>query len=231
VNQLRTKAIVLSRTDYGEADRVVTLLTNDHGKITVMARGVRRIKSKLAGGIELFSIADIGFLPGKNGGMGTLISARLITYYDRIVHQIDRVQLGYELIRLLHRATEDQTEIEYFDLLQAALISLNDEGIAVELIQVWFRSQLLKLAGHTPNLITDEGGNKLESTNKYSFNFDTVGFHEDENGRFSSRHIKLLRLLFSGSNPTMLSHIEGLGELLPECAPLIQTMLQTYIRI
>ena len=52
---LRTKAIVLRRTDYGEADRILQLLTPS-GKRSVIARGVRKEKSKLAGGIELFSV-------------------------------------------------------------------------------------------------------------------------------------------------------------------------------
>ena len=55
---LRTKAIVLRRTDYGEADRILQLLTPS-GKRSVIARGVRKEKSKLAGGIELFSVSDV----------------------------------------------------------------------------------------------------------------------------------------------------------------------------
>ena len=54
----RTRAIVLRRTNYGEADRVVQLLTVE-GRRSVMARGVRKEKSKLAGGIELFAVSDV----------------------------------------------------------------------------------------------------------------------------------------------------------------------------
>lgn len=45
-----TDAIILTRTDYGEADRIITLLTPGHGKLRLIAKGVRRIRSKLAGG-------------------------------------------------------------------------------------------------------------------------------------------------------------------------------------
>ena len=48
-------AIVLRRTDFGEADRIVNLLTSE-GKISAIARGARRQKSKLAGGIEIFAV-------------------------------------------------------------------------------------------------------------------------------------------------------------------------------
>ena len=54
----RTQAVVLRRTNYGEADRILQLLTPD-GRRSVMARGVRKEKSKLAGGIELFAVSDV----------------------------------------------------------------------------------------------------------------------------------------------------------------------------
>lgn len=50
---LRTQAIVLRRTNYGESDRILNLLTPE-GKVSVIARGVRKEKSRLAGSIELF---------------------------------------------------------------------------------------------------------------------------------------------------------------------------------
>jgi DNA repair protein RecO (recombination protein O) len=110
VNQILTRGIVLSRTDYGEADRILTLLTPDQGKIRLIAKGVRKIKSKLAGGIELFSVSDVTFIRGR-GDIGTLVSARLDTHYGTIVKDIERVQLGYDLIKQINKSTEDQPEM------------------------------------------------------------------------------------------------------------------------
>jgi DNA repair protein RecO (recombination protein O) len=73
MQQLQTRGIILSRTDFGEADRILTVLTPQQGKLRLMAKGVRKIKSKLAGGIELFSVSDITYIRGK-GELGTLIS-------------------------------------------------------------------------------------------------------------------------------------------------------------
>jgi DNA repair protein RecO len=230
VNQLQARAIVLSRTDYGEADRIITVLTHEHGKLSLMARGVRRVKSKLAGGIELFSVAEISYIKGR-GQIDTLTSARLVHYYESIVQSIDRVQLGYELIKQLHRATEDQTEAEYFELLESAFIALDTQAISTELIRLWFQAQLLRYAGHSPNLRTDTAGNKLIADKLYSFDFDDVAFTVHPEGQFGSDHIKFLRLVFSGNPPQVLSQIDGLDSLLPSCIPLVQTMLQTYIRI
>src|ERR1700752_4542275 len=108
IKQTITSAIVLSRTSYQEADRILTLLTPDYGKLRVLAKGVRKSKSKMAGGIELFSIAEIGFIRGK-GEMGTLTSSRLIKHFGTIVQDITRTTAGYEIIRVLNKTTEDQT--------------------------------------------------------------------------------------------------------------------------
>src|SRR5215467_6436426 len=103
MNQLNTSSIILARTDFGEADRILTLLTPDYGKLRLMAKGVRRVKSKLAGGIELFSVSDISLMRGR-GDIGTLVSSRLVVHYRHIVEDIDRTMLGYELTRQLNRA-------------------------------------------------------------------------------------------------------------------------------
>ena len=79
----RMKAIVLRRTNYGEADRIVQLLT-PLGRRAVMARGVRREKSKLAGGIELFAVCDVVIGKGK-GELGVLTSARADQFFRHIL--------------------------------------------------------------------------------------------------------------------------------------------------
>jgi DNA repair protein RecO (recombination protein O) len=225
VKQIITKGIVLGRTDYGEADRIITILTPDQGKLRLMARGVRRVKSKLAGGIELFSISDITYMPGK-GDIGTLISSRLDKHYGNIVKDINRVQVGYDLIKQLNKATEDEPEEEYFHLLNESFTALNNETIDLELIKIWFQAQLLKLSGHTPNLQTDTEGRKLEANRKYNFDFDNMSFTGHPSGRFTADHIKVLRLLFSDHPPEALAQVQGIDKLFNNCRPILQSLTQ-----
>lgn len=220
MKQLVTTAIILQRTDYGEADRILTVLTPDHGKLRLMAKGVRRVKSKLAGGIELFSVSHITFIRGR-GDMGTLASTRLDKHYGTIVQHIDRTMMGYELIKKLHKVTEDEAEAVYFDLLHEAFEALNDPEVPLPLVTFWFTAQLLRLNGHTPNLQTDEAGMKLSATEHYNFDTENMTFVQAENGRFDARHIKFLRLVFAGSSPRALRTIQGIGELLQACRPLL----------
>lgn len=230
MKQLLTHGIILSRTDYGEADRIITLLTPDHGKLRLMAKGVRKVKSKLAGGIELFSVSHITFIQGR-GEVGTLISTRLEKHYGHIVKSIDRVQLGYELIKQLDKATEDEPEADYFDLLQRTFEALDEKDISLDLIRTWFQCNLLKLAGHEPNLRTDVNGRPLQADKQYEFSYDDMAFFERPDGAFGSDHIKFLRLIFNGNQPKILQQIRGIEHMLEASVPLVRTVSLTYLRI
>jgi DNA repair protein RecO (recombination protein O) len=224
MNQIVTQGIILSRTDFGEADRIITLLTPDHGKLRLIAKGVRRIKSKLAGGIELFSVSDITFIRGR-GDIGTLVSSRLRKHYAHIVSDIERTMLGYELIKQLHKATEDEPEPAYFELLGACFAALDDAAIDPRLIRFWFDVQLLRLSGRTPNLQTDTQGSKLEPGQLYDFDADHMAFVRNaETGRFDTDHIKFLRLAFSGNPPKTLQRVEGAATITDKISPIISQM-------
>ena len=125
MNQIQTTGIILSRTDYGEADRIITVLTPNQGKLRLMAKGVRKSNSKLAGGIELFSVSQLSYIKGR-GEISTLVSTRLVKHYGNIVKNIDRVQLGYSIIKMLNKTTEDQPEEAYFELLQKGFEALDE---------------------------------------------------------------------------------------------------------
>ena len=78
-SDLRTRAVVLRRTNYGESDRILNFLTPT-GKVSALARGVRKEKSRLAGGIELFTVSDVVIHQGR-GSLGTLTSAKMLNFY------------------------------------------------------------------------------------------------------------------------------------------------------
>lgn len=228
MNRINTQGIVLTRTDYAEADRILTFLTPDNGKVSVIAKGVRKQKSRLAGGIELFSISDISYIIGRKE-ISTLISTRLVKHYGNIVKDMDRTNAAYEMLKTINKATEDKPEAAYFDLLHNALESLDDSNIGLELIRVWFAAQLLRLAGHTPNLRTRRGGDKLQADQTYDFDFESMSFEPGE--AFDSDQIKFLRLLFSENQPQALQKVKGAAQLSGQSLRLVQPILQTYVRL
>ncbi|HSW99017.1 MAG TPA: DNA repair protein RecO [Candidatus Saccharimonadales bacterium] len=227
MKQLVAPAIILARTDYGEADRILTLLTPELGKLRVLAKGVRRVKSKLAGGIELFSVSTITFIQGRAAGsLGTLVSTRLVKHYGHIVQDLDRTMLGYELIKQLNKTIEDEAEDVYFHLLEQAFEALDDAAVPLAVVRFWFQAQLLRLGGHTPNLHTDAAGNKLEPGLEYDFSLEAMCFSPRSKGRFTASHIKFLRLCFAGNPPKILARVQASEALAAVLAPLVTAMAQ-----
>lgn len=212
---IRTRAIVIRRTNYGEADRILQLLTPDYGKVSVMARGVRREKSKLAGGIELFATTDVTITTGK-GDLGILTGSRLVKFYGTIMHDYDRLTFGYEILKQVSRAADAIDEPAFYDLLEQGFSYLEDNDIQLDFVRVWFWLQLGILLGHGLNLSTDDSGMKLVEDARYNFDESQGVFIYRENGRFTSDHIKLLRLM-SAQSPKVATKVQGVTELLEDC--------------
>lgn len=222
--QIITDCIILSRVDFREADRILTVLTPDRGKVRLIAKGVRRAQSKLAGGIELFSISQVVYLPSR-GEIHTLISSRLQQHYARIVQDIDRTMLTYDILRRTHKITEDAAGSEYFQLLKGCFEGLDDHSVDNNLVELWFGMQLLQMSGQVPNLYTDNAGQKLKIDQTYSFNVDAMSFTPSDRGSFTANHIRLLRVGVSSGSPLHLRKIRDAAIYSTEAAQLTQDLL------
>lgn len=218
----RTKAIVLRRTNYGEADRILSVLTPERGKISAIAKGVRKPKSKLAGGLELLALCDITILEGR-GDMGLITSARIDQFYGDILHEYERMELAYAIIKDINRAAETVSEPEFFYLLRDSLMYLNDTHIDWRLTELWFRLQCAALLGRALNVATDREGNRLAADKHYHYDFGENAFYADIAGRFGEPHIKLLRLAAT-KNPAILRQVSGLDAVLDDCLWLARTL-------
>lgn len=217
VRQLNTKGIILARIDYGEADRILTVLTDDFGKISVISRGARKAKSKLAGGIELFSESHISFIRGR-GEISTLTSSRLITHYGNIARDINRTMSGYKILKVINKTIEDGSGQEYYPVLIKTFDGLNDSGLSTELAQLWFYLQILKISGHSPDFSEEAGA-------KFFFDHTSFKFTPLEGGVFNARHIKLLRLSLRAASPTVLRQIKDADDLMEPCLALTKSMM------
>lgn len=210
----RSRAIVLRRTNYGEADRILDLLTTD-GRVSVMARGVRREKSKLAGGIELFAVCDVVIGEGK-GELGVLTSARLVHFYRHILDDYDRMQFGYETLTQVAKASATLDESEWYDITQKVLAALDVAGVQLALIQTWFYMRVANLLGDELNLASDHKGSALESDKKYRYDSAEKGFIDDLNGQITAEHIKILRLVAT-KDLNVILQVGGIDKYLLDC--------------
>jgi DNA repair protein RecO (recombination protein O) len=220
----RTEAIILRRTNYGEADRILNLLTPERGKLSAIAKGVRKSKSKLAGGLELFATCDITLLGGKSD-MYTVSSARLVKFYGDILKDYDRMQLAYELVKMINRATETVSEPEFYYLLRDSLVYLGELSVDYRVVELWFRLHFAAALGVGLNLAATASGEALQADVRYNFDFGDMAFLPHPSGRFGADHIKLLRLA-QAKDPAILRQVSGLNEVLDECLWLVRALNQ-----
>lgn len=209
MRQQTSPAIVLRRTDYGEADRIVTFLT-PVGKIRAIVKGVRRSKSKMAGGIELFSENTITFMQTR-GDLARIVSTRLETHWEGIVGDLQKMMFGYEAMKILDKRIEDDADRDYYDLLHATLEALSDNELSLSAVQTWFYCRLMILEGTQINTETDSEGTKFSSEMLYDFLPDTMSFQQSAFGRYKPDHIKLIRLL-AQYPPQIMKQVKGISE-------------------
>jgi DNA repair protein RecO (recombination protein O) len=204
-------ALVLSRTNYAESDRIVTFLTKDYGKLRAIAKGVRKERSKLAAGVELFSISEIGFIVGRSE-LATLISARLNSSYHHFLDDLNKVEFGFESLKMLNKLIAEAADSQYFSLTEKLLTALDDKTISLDVATLWWRVNLAQLTGHSLNLQHTIDGSLFKEKQHYIFDQQHGGFVEDPRGTFSDSHIKLLKLA-TNYLPRTLARVKNVNQL------------------
>ena len=196
MRDFKGQAIVLRRTNYGEADRILQMITED-GRLSVLAKGVRKERSRLAGGIELFSLSEVVVHRGK-GDLGVLTGARLIEFYSSICSNLEAMEFAGSCLRDVSKRSEHIDSPEFFSLLAQTLKELNKHLNQMELIRIWWQLNLAQVSGEAPNLRVDTNGNKLLPDKTYSWNSaDNALELSNGHGSINSDHIKLMRLIVS----------------------------------
>ena len=221
---LRTKAIVLRRTDYGEADRILQLLTPS-GKRSVIARGVRKEKSKLAGGIELFSVSDVLIHAGRSD-LGVLTGARLVEYYDALVKDLDLIEQGGNLMKAVSNLSEHVDSPEFFDIVCQVFRVMqkhaeDENGGWKDVLRSWWGLNLLRASGEEVNLRFDTNGEKLVADGRYYWDAENVALAPAKAGRVNAEHIKLMRIMQSGPAELALK-VKGADALIDEVSYIVR---------
>ena len=214
MSTLRTQALIIRRTNYNEADRILKLLT-PQGQMSAMARGVRREKSKLAGGIELFGVSDITLHQGK-GNLDVLTSARLDKFFNHILEDYDRLQFGYEAINLVTKASDQIDDEGWFDILLDVYKGLDVISLPLELVQTSFYLRYAEMSGYGLSLERDVTGAKLVPDKHYMYDVSERGLRPSEQGDITADHIKFMRLV--AVKPLLtVAQIGGVDEILSDC--------------
>lgn len=161
------QGIVLRGYPFGEADRVVVLLSPNNGKLRTVAKGVRRTKSRFGGRLEPFSHVDLVLYEGRN--LDTITQVSMIEPFHRLRGDLDRVVAAATMVEVADAvAQEQESAVRLFLLLQRGLRTLDRTELHSDLVT----SYLLKAAevvGVAPALEHCAGCGRTDDLSRFSF--------------------------------------------------------------
>ena len=150
IRSYRSQAIILGHKDYGEADRILKVFTFEKGKITAIAKGVRRIRSRKAGHLEPFTRVTLLLAKGRN--MDIVTQAETVDNYPGLRTDLQRVGYASYVIEVLDRFTyEEGQNIGIFRLLANTLKRLENHPTPATVVH-YYELRLLDLVGFRPQL-------------------------------------------------------------------------------
>jgi DNA repair protein RecO (recombination protein O) len=167
----KTHAVILRRRDFGDADRILVVYTPTHGKMELIAHGVRKTTSRKAGHLESFSHASLLIAEGRTWGIVT--EATTVESYRHLREDLDQIGRAVYICELVDRFTNvDDENREVWDLLTGVLRALDDSDNASafdpQLLLRWFELHLLALVGFQPQLFHCLGcGKTIEPVENY----------------------------------------------------------------
>ena len=161
------QGIVLRSYPFGEADRVVVLLSPNNGKIRTVAKGVRKTKSRFGGRLEHFTHVDLVLYEGRN--LDTITQVAILEHFPRLRSDLDAVVAAGTMVEAADAvAQEGEATVRLFLLLQRGLKTLESGVRSPDLIT----SFLLKLAdvvGVAPSLLQCASCGRVEGLHRFSF--------------------------------------------------------------
>jgi DNA repair protein RecO (recombination protein O) len=209
----KTKGFVFKKEDRLEADRIFTVFTRDFGRIEVAAKAIRRIASKLKGGIEVFSFSELEFVQGKH--QKTLIDAVFFKKHHNICHIPEKMEVAHRISLVLDAFIRGQESdesiwnlvIDFFQKLDNCQLQL----LRYTLLYDYFFWNFIAVLGHKPELtVCNLCTKKLEAKGLY--------FSQKEGGiicenchaatkkglKITPDVIKILRIILSGDWDTFV---------------------------
>ncbi len=145
----KSQGLILKYNNYSETDKIITLLTKDRGKMAFMAKGVRRMKSKKRGHLELFNIVNFS-AQLKEGGIGYLTEVETLRSFPKIRRKLKKMTLAYYFMEIIAKVSPpEESNNDLFNLINIYMTRLERTDKLKSLRQS-FISDLLVLLGFWP---------------------------------------------------------------------------------
>ena len=149
----RDEAVVIRTQKLGEADRIITLFTREHGRVRAVAKGVRRTKSKFGARLEPGSLVDIQLYVGKTFDVVTQVES-LENFGDALAADYRKWTIASTILEAAERFTSNEGEpaLQQFLLLIGALKALSYKSHEPSLVLDAYLLRSLSIAGYAPSM-------------------------------------------------------------------------------
>ena len=198
---VKVKGIVISETNYSETSKILNVLTSDYGKIGLMAKGARSMKSPLRSVSQKLVYGEFT-IKYKEKGISNLIEVSVINSLKNITTNFKAATYTFYLVDLFNQVLKDDVftnnkNNEIFNLLESSLLKIN-EGLNPELVVNIVELQLLKYFGVSLELNKCVNCGSKESIVTINLDFGGMLCSEcfKENSLLNPKTVKLIRLMY-----------------------------------
>jgi len=162
----KTTGIIIGKRDFGEADKILVVFTQDLGKIQVKAKGLKRALAKMAGHLEMFNLVKLELIKGKT--FYIVIGAELIDGFTEIKQDFEKTGIYYYFCEVLNKILEEGVRHKNtFAFFLSVINKLNQKDSSNLILTVFFELNILSHLGFKPEFLVcvgcreDIGGHKF----------------------------------------------------------------------
>ena len=163
---LRVEAVVLRHIDWGEADRLLWLFTKEFGKLRVVAKGVRRARSRKAGHLEPFTRVNLLLARGRE--LPLITQVETLEPYLALRDDLMRLTCASYLVELVDRFTYEEGENQQIYRLIIDSLSRLSQPTDLDMVARYYEMRLLDFLGFRPQLFScAHCGTEIQPVNQY----------------------------------------------------------------
>lgn len=185
---IKMSGIVISESNLGDYDKMLTMLTPGLGKISCVAKGARRPKSALLAGTQLFCFGE--YLMYKGANTYNINSCDTIEVFYNLRTDLDKLNTAIEITKIIRNVTEENENCyRILQLYLNTLYTLSETDKNLELVDSIFKLKLLCLLGFSPRI--NECVSCKENENIKYFSIKDSGFKCEKCGKIDKGAISV----------------------------------------
>jgi DNA repair protein RecO (recombination protein O) len=174
MKKYNARAVVLKSVKYKDSDKIYTLFTKEYGKISAIARGVRKISSRRSGNLDTLNLVSVSFRD-ENLGHRSIEEVKTIESFRNLKKDLQKSTKAYYMAEIIYKSVEEDEQVSnIFNLFVKCLKTLDKNNYPGDLVISHFEMNLMNMLGYRITFdVCGKCGRKADdSWNKYFFNIE-----------------------------------------------------------